>query len=87
MDKVYIKEALKKIFKVIIIVAAILAVVWCVIFTVDYFLYKNNKQTIFTITKVDNEDDGYITYQKGLGYKYVIDNETTKLYVFGKEIK
>ena len=87
MDRIYLKEILKRIFRIIVVVGAILAVLWCVIFAVDYVLYKNSKQTIFTITKIENEKEGYTTIQKGLGYKYVIENENTKLFVFGKEIK
>ena len=87
MFRVYLKELFKKIFKIIVITFVIISIIWAVVFTIDYLVYKNRNQTIFTITKIENDKDGYTTTQNGLGYKYVLENDNTKLYIFGKEVK
>ena len=78
---------LKIIFKTVIVFLIIAIVIWTCIFLTDYILYKNNRQALFTKTKIDNTNDEFLSVANGLGYKFVTKNDETSLYLFGKKIK
>lgn len=87
MDKLLIKEKIIFIIKVIVIILFVIIILWGLLFLVDYLLFKYNNQTLFTITKVDNNNGNYTTTRKGLGYKYITKDDKTTIYLFDKEIK
>ena len=75
----------------VITIASILGVIigiWAILFTTDYIMFKNGYPLLFAITKVEEIEDKHIITESGLGY-YVIQNEqdTPKLYLFGRKVK
>ena len=85
---IYKREKAKITVSTVVISLAIVAVLWLCLFITDYIMFSIGNPTIFSRRKVKDVETGHRTYENGIGYNVIIDEENkSTMYLFGREIK
>lgn len=85
---IYSKERTKITIGTVLISLCIIVSFWLLLFITDYIMFKLGMPILFSKTKIQEQNDKYITIETGLGY-YVImqEDNVSEFYLFGNKIK
>lgn len=85
---IYSKERTKITIGTILISLGIIVGFWLLLFVTDYIMFKLDMPIIFSKTKIQEQNDKYVTIKTGLGYQVITqDNNISEFYLFGNKIK